>query len=73
MKKTKPLVIPTENGKPELVVQNAESYQDLVVRDRMETIEGIKGGLESTKHRRGKPATEFFREFFAEKGIPERE
>jgi len=73
MKETKPLLIPTENGKAELVVQDAESYRDLVVRDRMGTIEGIKSGLESTKHGRGKPATEFFREFFAEKDIPEHE
>ncbi|HMG76807.1 MAG TPA: hypothetical protein VK582_25270 [Pyrinomonadaceae bacterium] len=73
MKKTKPVVIPIENGKAELVVQDAESYQELLVRDRLETIEGIKSGLESTKYRRGKPATEFFREFFAEKGIPEHE
>jgi len=73
MKKTKPLVVLTENSKTDLVVQDAESYRDLLVRDRMGTIEGIKSGLESTKHGRGKPATEFFREFFAEKDIPEHE
>jgi len=67
------LVVLTENSKTDLVVQDAESYQDLLVRDRMGTIEGIKSGLESTKHGRGKPATEFFREFFAEKDIPEHE
>ncbi len=70
MKKTKPLVVLTENSKTDLVVQDAESYRDLLVRDRMGTIEGIKSGLESTKHGRGKPATEFFREFFAEKSVP---
>lgn len=74
MKKTKAPVILTVNGKAELVVQDAESYQALLeAKDRMETIEGIKRGLESMKRQRGKPATKFFREFFAEKGIPEHE
>jgi prevent-host-death family protein len=74
MKKTKEPVVLTVNGKAELVVQDAESYQRLLeAKDRIETIEGIKRGLESMKGRRGKPATEFFREFFADKGIPEHE
>jgi prevent-host-death family protein len=74
MKKTKAPVILTVNGKAELVVQDAESYQALLeAKDRMEAIEGIKRGLESMKRQQGKPATEFFREFFAEKGIPEHE
>ncbi len=74
MKKAKAPVILTVNGKAELVVQDAESYQALLeAKDRMETIEGIKRGLESMKRQRGKPATEFFREFFAEKDIPEHE
>ena len=74
MKKTKAPVILTVNGKAELVVQDAESYQALLeAKDRMETIDGIKRGLESMKRLRGKPATEFFRELFAEKGIPEHE
>lgn len=74
MKKTKVPVILTVNGRAELVVQDAESYQALLeAKDRMETIDGIKRGLESLKRHRGKPATEFFREFFSEKGISERE
>ena len=74
MKKTKEPVVLTVNGKAELVVQDAESYQKLLeAKDRIETIEGIKRGLESMKRGRGKPAPEFFREFFAEKGIPEQE
>jgi hypothetical protein len=56
------------------VVQDAESYQALLeAKERMETIEGIKRELESMKGQRGQPATKFFREFFAEKGIPEHE
>ena len=74
MKKTKEPVVLTVNGKAELVVQDAESYQKLLeAKDRIETIEGIKRGLESMKAERGKPATDFFREFFVENGISENE
>ncbi len=41
-------------------------------KDRMEAVEGIKRGLECMKQNTGKPAEEFFREFFAEKGISKR-
>ena len=74
MKKTREPVVLTVNRKAELVVQDAESYQKLLeAKDRMEAIEGIRHGLESMKRQRGKPASEFFREFFAEKGISEHE
>ncbi len=70
MKKTKAPVVLTVNGKAELVVQDAESCQQLLdAKDRMDAIEGIKRGLKSMKSNAGKPAEEFFREFFAEKGI----
>jgi hypothetical protein len=39
----------------------------------MEAIDGIKRGLQSMKSNAGKPAAEFFREFFAEKGIADEE
>ena len=74
MKKTKEPVILTVNGKAELVVQDAESYQRLLeAKDRMEAIDGIKRGLESMKRGDGKPAEKFFQEFFASEGIPEHE
>jgi prevent-host-death family protein len=74
MKRTKEPVVLTVNGKAELVVQDAESYQELLeAKDRIEALEGIRRGLESMKHQRGKPAEAFFAEFFAEKGILERE
>lgn len=74
MKRTKEPVVLTVNGKAELVVQDAASYQELLeAKDRMEAIEGIRRGLQSMKRNAGKPAEEFFREFFAEKGIPEDE
>ena len=74
LKKTGQPVVLTVNGKAELVVQDAESYQKLLeAKDRMEAIEGIKRGLESIRRNAGKPAEEFFHEFFAEKGISEHE
>ena len=50
MKKTRAPVVLTVNGKAELVVQDAESYQQLLeAKERMEAIEGIKRGLQSMK------------------------
>ena len=72
MKKTKSPVVLTVNGKAELVVQDADSYQELLeAKDRIEAIEGIRRGLESLKRNAGKPAEKFFQEFFSEQGIPE--
>ena len=42
-------------------------------KDRMEAIEGIRRGLKSMKRNAGKAAEKFFRDFFAENGIPEHE
>jgi prevent-host-death family protein len=70
LKKTGRPVILTVNGKAELVVQDAESYQKLLeAKERMETIQGIRRGLQSMKANTGKPVEKFFQEFFAEKGI----
>jgi prevent-host-death family protein len=47
-----PLVL-TVNGKAELIVQDAESYQRmLVLLDRAETIEAVREGLESVRQRK---------------------
>jgi prevent-host-death family protein len=44
-----PLVL-TVNGKAEIVVQDAESYQRMIeVLDRAETIEAVREGLESVR------------------------
>lgn len=44
-----PLVL-TVNGKAEIVVQDAESYQRMLeVLDRAETIEAVREGLESIR------------------------
>lgn len=44
-----PLVL-TVNGKAEIVVQDAESYQRMLeILDRAETIEAVREGLESVR------------------------
>src|SRR5258705_8657685 len=74
LKKTGQPVVLTVNGKAELVVQDAESYQKLLeAKDKMEAIEGIKRGFESMKRNGGKPAEKFFQQLLVEKGISERE
>ena len=51
----------TVNGKAEIVVQDAASYQRLLeLIDRAEAIEGIQKGLESMQRGEGKPAQEVF-------------
>ena len=51
----------TVEGRPELVVQDAEAYQKMLdVLDRVETFEGIKKGLDSMKQGKGREASEFF-------------
>ena len=51
----------TVNGKAEIVVQDAASYQKLLeLIDRVEAIEGIQKGLESMQRGEGKPSQEVF-------------
>ncbi len=74
MKKTREPIVLTVNGKAALVVQDAESYQELLeAKDRVEAIEGIRRGLESMKAGRGTPAEEFFTEFFSKNNISDEE
>lgn len=48
----------TVNGKAELVVQDAESYQALLdALDRAETVAGIRRGLESMAQGEGRQAS----------------
>jgi prevent-host-death family protein len=57
-----PLVL-TLNGKAELVVQDAASYQRLLnALDRVEAIEGIRRGLKAVHEGRTRPAEEVFEE-----------
>lgn len=57
-----PLVL-TINGKAELVVQDAKSYQRLLeLAERLETIEAVREGLASMKRGEGRPAEVVFDE-----------
>jgi len=70
MQRTKEPVILTVNGKATLVVQDAESYEELMtMKDRMETIAGIKRGLDSMKKGEGQPLEEFAAEFRQKHGF----
>lgn len=69
----RPLVL-TVNGKAEVVVQDAASYQKILeMIDRAEAIEGIRQGLESMKQGKGKPAREVFEELRQKHNIPSRQ
>src|ERR1700730_11127319 len=54
LKKTGNPWVLTINGKAQVVVQDAEAYQELL--ERVETIEGIHRGLADVKAGRTKPA-----------------
>jgi prevent-host-death family protein len=59
LRKTQEPVVLTVNGKAELVVQDAASYQALMERvERLETIAAVKEGLEDVAAGRTRPAQE---------------
>lgn len=63
MKLTGEPVVLTVNGKAELVVQDAESYQKLLdALERLEAIAGIKQGLEDVEAGRTVSMEDFERE-----------
>ena len=63
MKQTGEPVVLTVNGKAELVVQDAESYQKLLdALERLEAIAGIKQGLEDVEAGRTVSMEEFKQE-----------
>lgn len=67
-----PLVL-TINGRAELVVLDAASYQKLLQRiDEMEALEGIKRGLADVEGGRVTPLTRFEKEFRTKRGLPGR-
>lgn len=71
MKETKSPVVLTVNGKAELVVQDAESYQAMLERlEQMDAIEGIRRGLEQMERGEGRPTEDIFAEFRKRHGIP---
>ena len=73
MKKTKRPVYLTVNGKAELVVQDAQSYQTILNRlDEMETIEAIRLGMKDAAEGRVRPAREALEELRQKLGVPRR-
>ena len=57
MKKTRRPVVLTVNGKAELVVQDAKSYQQILERlERLETVETIRLGIAAAEDGGVKPA-----------------
>lgn len=63
LKKTKRPVVLTINGKAEVVVQDAESYQRLLdIAAQSDVFEAIRQGLDDVAHGRARPAREVFEE-----------
>jgi prevent-host-death family protein len=61
LKETGNPVVLTINGKAELVVQDAASYQRLFdLAERLETIEAVKEGIASADLGKGRPMDEAF-------------
>ena len=70
MKKTRRPVVLTVNGKAELVVQDAESYQQIIDRlERLEAVEAIRLGIAAAGEGRVKPARPALAELQAKLGI----
>ncbi len=71
MKKTRRPVVLTVNGKAELVVQDAESYQEILERlERFEAVEAIRLGIAAAEEGRAKPARQALTELQEKLGIP---
>lgn len=68
IKKTGHPLVLTINGRAEVVVQDAESYQELL--DRVETVEALQRGLADVKAGRTKPARQVFERLRRKHGIP---
>ena len=70
MKNTGHPIILTINGKAELVIQDATSYQKLLdTIEELETIMGIKQGLEDLAQGRTRPVNQFVEEMQKKHGI----
>ncbi|MCC6366905.1 MAG: type II toxin-antitoxin system Phd/YefM family antitoxin [Bryobacterales bacterium] len=70
MKRTKRPVVLTVNGKAELVVQDAESYQEVLERlARLEAVEAIRVGVKAANQGRVKPARKALEELGMKLGI----
>jgi prevent-host-death family protein len=70
MKKNQRPVVLTVNGKAEVVVQTAESYQRLLdAAARADIYEAIRQGLDDIAHARTRPARKVFDELRRRHGV----
>ena len=70
MKRTGEPIVLTVNGKAEVVVQDAKSYQQLLEKiEKLEVIAGIKQGLAEVESGKTRPANEFSQEMQQKYGI----
>jgi prevent-host-death family protein len=70
MKRTKEPVILTVNGKAALVIQDADSYQELLeLKERAETVAVLRQRLSTLNQKKPRSAEKFFDEFFAAHSI----
>lgn len=70
LKETKSPVVLTVNGKAELVVQDAASYQELLDRvERAETVAAVRQAMEEFERGEGRPAREALEELRAKYGL----
>ncbi len=68
MRETGKPIILTINGKAELVVQDAGSYQKLLeLAERIETIEALKPAIAEMKEGKGETVEAVFKELFENK------
>jgi prevent-host-death family protein len=73
LKKTRRPVVLTVNGKPAVVVQDAESYQRLLeIQEQYETRLAIDQALEDVREGRHRPASDVFAGLRAKHDLPER-
>ena len=71
MKDTGEPVVLTINGKAELVVQDAASYQKLLdIADQAKVLEGIRRGLEDMRAGRTQPLDEAFADIRRDLKLP---
>ncbi len=72
LKETRRPVALTVNGKSELVIQDAESYQALLdAVERAETIAGLRRGLDQMNRGEGRPAEALFAEMKLKNRLPD--
>ncbi len=70
MKQTGEPIVLTVNGKAEVVVQDAKSYQKLLEKiEKLEAIAGIKQGLADIESGKTRPVAEFMQEMQNKHGI----